>query len=156
MDIQSIALIVLLALAPGLEARASIPLGYYVLREPFTVFIVSYVSSSIPCIPLLYLLGFLEEKIIPRSRLLEKMYKWSIERVRIKAYRIRNSRFIYASLLFYVAIPLPLTGVWTGSLIAYLLGLDKTKSIIAIFLGNLIAVSIILLAVLGVFTIALL
>jgi len=45
---------------------------------------------------------------------------------------------------------LPLTGVWTGSLIAYLLGLDRIKSIISIALGNVIAALLVILSVLGV------
>ncbi len=154
MDIWSIVLIVLLSLTPGLEARASIPVGYCILGEPLTVFILSYIASSIPSIPLLYLLGFLEENIVNRNSLLKKMYSWSVSRVRNGLERVRRSRYIYLALSLYVAIPLPLTGVWTGSLIAYLLGLDKEKSIIAIFLGNLLAVTMITLAVLGVISIA--
>ena len=42
-------------------------------------------------------------------------------------------------LMFFVAIPLPITGAWTGSLAAYLLGLNLWKSILFIFLGVLIA-----------------
>jgi uncharacterized membrane protein len=39
----------------------------------------------------------------------------------------------------FVGIPLPLTGVWTGSLAAYLFGLSRKKSIIAITTGVLIS-----------------
>lgn len=39
----------------------------------------------------------------------------------------------------FVALPLPLTGVWTGSAIAVFLGLGFVKSFIPIFLGNMIA-----------------
>jgi membrane protein insertase Oxa1/YidC/SpoIIIJ len=42
-------------------------------------------------------------------------------------------------LVIFVAIPLPVTGAWTGSLAAHLLGLNFWKSIIFIFFGVLIA-----------------
>ena len=41
--------------------------------------------------------------------------------------------------MIFVAIPLPVTGAWTGSLAAYLMGLSFWKSIFFIFLGVCIA-----------------
>jgi hypothetical protein len=37
--------------------------------------------------------------------------------------------------MLFVAIPLPITGAWTGSLAAYLFGLPFGKSLLFIFLG---------------------
>lgn len=45
----------------------------------------------------------------------------------------------YLCLFAFVAIPLPLTGIWSGTLIAALLNLDYLKSILIINLGNLVA-----------------
>lgn len=39
----------------------------------------------------------------------------------------------------YVAVPLPLTGVWTGSVIALFLGLKFKQAFVPIVLGNLVA-----------------
>ena len=39
----------------------------------------------------------------------------------------------------FVAIPLPLTGVWMGTCLAVVLGLNFWKTIISTFLGNLVA-----------------
>ena len=52
----------------------------------------------------------------------------------------------YYGLFLFVAIPLPTTGAWTGSLIAALLGLDKKKSWLAASLG-VIAAGLIMLVV---------
>lgn len=46
-------------------------------------------------------------------------------------------------------LPLPVTGVWTGTLIAWLFGLDWKRSFLAICLGVLIAGTIISVAMLG-------
>jgi uncharacterized membrane protein len=43
------------------------------------------------------------------------------------------------ALLIFVAIPAPVTGGWTGALIATLLKMDKKKSFIVITLGIIIA-----------------
>lgn len=45
----------------------------------------------------------------------------------------------YYGLFLFVAIPLPTTGAWTGSLIAALLDMDKKKSIIAAICGVIVA-----------------
>lgn len=49
----------------------------------------------------------------------------------------------FLGLLFFVGIPLPGTGAWTGSLIASLLEMDIKKASIAIFLGVLLATLIV-------------
>ena len=154
LDIINIAIIVLLALAPGLEVRASIPYGVLLGFNPLGVFLLSYIMSCLPSIPIIYLLGWIEENLVPRYDILQKLYNWAVKRVRKKLEEIRRSKYIFLALAAYVAIPLPLTGVWTGSLIAYLLGLDRKKSILAIIMGNIVASTIVLLTSLGLLHIA--
>lgn len=55
-------------------------------------------------------------------------------------------------LYIFVALPLPGTGVWTGSAIAALTGMNRKKSAIAILLGNITACGIMILAATGVFS----
>ena len=142
--------LILLALAPGLEARIAIPYGLIYGFNPLAVFILSYMFSTLPSILIIYSLSWAESRVVNKIDFLKKIYTWSINRIRNRAEKIRKSRYIYIALLLYVAIPLPLTGVWTGSLIAYLLGLDRVKSIISIALGNVIAALLVILSVLGV------
>jgi uncharacterized membrane protein len=53
-------------------------------------------------------------------------------------------------MMAFVAIPLPLTGAWTGSLAAYMLGLKFWPSFLAIVLGVLCAgIIITILSLLG-------
>ena len=56
------------------------------------------------------------------------------------------------ALIIFVAIPLPFTGAWTGSLVAFVFDLPFKKSIALIFIGVLIAGVLVTLASLGVFT----
>ena len=48
-------------------------------------------------------------------------------------------KYGYWGLFLFVAIPLPGTGAWTGSLLSVLLGMDRKKSLFFIFLGVLTA-----------------
>ncbi len=53
----------------------------------------------------------------------------------------------YVALAVFVAIPFPATGAWTGTLVAYILGLDRKKAILAVELGVLVATIIVTLTV---------
>ena len=49
------------------------------------------------------------------------------------------------SIFVFVAVPFPVTGVWTGTAIAVFLGLKFRESVLPIAVGNLIAGAIITL-----------
>ena len=57
---------------------------------------------------------------------------------------------IFAALIFFVAIPLPGTGAWTGALVASLFDLPKKYSFLSILLGVMISGVIMCLASYGV------
>ena len=54
----------------------------------------------------------------------------------------RIEKYEFWGLLFFVGIPLPGTGAWTGSLIAALIGMDKKKAFGAIVCGVFLASAI--------------
>ncbi len=61
------------------------------------------------------------------------------------------SKYGYWGILLFVAIPLPITGAWTGTLGSWIMGLDKRKTMMAVFGGvivsGLIVTSIVVLGV---------
>ena len=57
-------------------------------------------------------------------------------------------RYGYWGIMFFVAIPLPITGAWTGTLGAWILGMDRKKTMLAVAAGVFIA-GIIVAAVIG-------
>jgi uncharacterized membrane protein len=54
-------------------------------------------------------------------------------------------RIMIISLLIFVAVPFPVTGVWTGTAIALFLGLRFREAVMPLALGNLIAGAVITL-----------
>ena len=56
-------------------------------------------------------------------------------------------------LVIFVAIPLPMTGVWTGGLVAFLLGYCRYKAMLSLGLGGVLSITITLALVGGVITI---
>ena len=65
----------------------------------------------------------------------------------------RTRAQIVIGLVLFVAIPLPVTGAWTGSLAAFLFGVSKKKAFPCIFAGICIAGVVVTLAAVGVISI---
>ncbi len=140
-------MIILLALTPGVEARGAYPLAFLLGYVDPYIHLIIYMFSTIPSIPIIYGLKWFEENVFPKTSFLEKLYISTVNRVRRKATQVTKYKIIYVGLTLYVAIPFPLTGVWTGSLIAYLLGLDRVKSILSIAIGNMITCTVLYLLI---------
>ena len=68
---------------------------------------------------------------------LKKIAAWALKKAEKKEGKIK--KYEYLGLFLFVAIPLPGTGVWMGSLIASILGLNKKRSLLMIAVGNVIA-----------------
>ncbi len=135
----------LISMLPFIELRGSIPYGLAVLHlDPITTFLIAVIGNMLP-VPLILL--FLEdlEKFVRRwekiSRILDKIFERTYKKADKKV-----RRWEYFALIFFVAIPLPGTGAWTGSLIAYLFKMRIAKAFIAILIGVLIAGTIITIA----------
>lgn len=125
----------LLAMTPLGELRLAIPvgLGIYHLNE-FLVYFIAVIGNLIPVVFLLFLLGPVSSWLASQSNIFKRFISWLFERTR-KKYDSRIQKYGYPALALFVAIPLPVTGAWTGSLIAFLFGIPFKKAFSAISLG---------------------
>jgi len=123
----------LLSLAPFIESRYAIPLS--VEKAGFSPLFAYFlcVSLNLLVIPAVY--GFMNLFFPLLSR------KISIIRdiVRHVEEKAKGKEWTFPFLVLFVAVPLPLTGAYTATLIAYLLHLDWKKASLAISLGVLLA-----------------
>lgn len=80
-----------------------------------------------------------------------RTFNFYLEKIQRKVDRFekRHDKIGFYALLLFVAVPLPGTGAWSGTILSWLLGLDRKKSIMAIAAGVMIAGLIILLGTLG-------
>lgn len=142
----------LVAILPVAELRVAIPLalGVFGMSIP-AAFIFSWLGSIVPAFILVYGLGYFSELLSRHSKTMKKFFAWWFERTHRRFWR-HHERFGSVALVLFVAIPLPITGVWTGSVAAFLFGVEKKKSIALIALGSFIAGIIVTLVYLGVFT----
>lgn len=121
---------------PVVEVRGAIPLGISLGLTPFDTFVASVLGSMLP-VPFILLairriFQFLRQ-FKPLGRLLDRFR----ERTLRKGEQVQ--KYGALGLVMFVGVPLPGTGVWTGSFIAVLLNIPFRWALPAIFLGNLIA-----------------
>ncbi len=57
-------------------------------------------------------------------------------------------------LVIFVAIPLPMTGVWTGGLVAFLLGYCRYKTVLSLAIGGILSIAVTLTLGGGIMTVA--
>ncbi len=111
----------LLSTLPVLELRGAIPIAISYYKLPV---IPSYLFSVMGnLVPAVFLLLYLK----PFSDFLRKWYffdiffSWLFKRTR--RHEKKYEKYGALFLLFFVAVPLPITGVWTGSVAAFLFGI---------------------------------
>jgi len=125
---------------PVAEVRGAIPLAFALLRDnpqQLLLGIILGVAGNMIVAPILIpLLSFIERKVLDSSgklRLLRAIYERGVAVARRKAKSLKAGSYIALSV--FVAVPLPVTGAWTASLIAHILGMDKRKAVLAIEAG---------------------
>jgi uncharacterized membrane protein len=146
----------LLSMSPFFELRAGLPVVIgYVLRNGLSIWPYFYIVlflNSLVTIFLFLFLDFFHDKFIT-NRFYKKFMTQVVERSRKKAIKFEKkfSHLGFIGLALFVGIPVPGTGAWTGTLVAWTLGLNRIKSFIAISFGVTIAGFLVLLMSLGLF-----
>ncbi len=137
----------LLAMAPISELRGAIPYAWTQGMNYVPAYILSVIGNLIPVVPLLLFLGPVS-KFLRRFRPFDKFFSWWF------SHTLRRSRLVEKyealGLVLFVMIPLPVTGAWTGSVAAFLLGIRFRYAFPAIILGVLLAGIIVSLAWMGI------
>lgn len=145
----------ILSVLPITELRVGLPLAIdYAIKNNLSIvpIFLLILGANVFIIFLIFLfLDFLHLKFL-RIKCYKRTFNFFLERTRKKAGKVKKNMEIYGflGLTLFVAVPLPITGAWTGCLIAWILGLDRKKSILAISLGVLVAGILVLLTTLGV------
>lgn len=131
-------MIFIIATLPIAELRFSIPIGIYFLgKEALAkIFILSVLGNMLPVIFILLLLKPISERL-RHFRLWSKFFDWLFERTRKRADLVQKYEAL--GLVMFVAVPLPVTGAWTGCLAASLFKIRFRYAFLAILLGVIIA-----------------
>lgn len=144
-------------MVPLIELRGAIPVavGMDLGLPEWAVLLTAIVGNMIP-VPIIYL--FARRVLEWGSKVKWKPFKEFCnfclkkgEKAGNKLLKKAGNYGTYFALFLFVAIPIPGTGAWTGTLAASILKLDFKKTLIAVMAGVLVAGLIMLAASLGLF-----
>ncbi len=128
--------VILVSMLPIVELRGAIPIGMAMGMSAQHAFMTCFIGSLIP-VPIL-LFGIRPVFVwLKQTYIFNKIIHKLINRTLDKSYYVE--RYGFWGLLLFVAIPLPGTGVWSGTLAAVLLDIRFKVAFPAIVIGNLIA-----------------
>lgn len=120
---------------PILEIRGALPIALGVFKMPlWEAFLWSATGNILIVAVLLKFLGPVTEFLIKHSEFWKHWLNKLFEKTRYK----HSAKFNELGAIFlitFVAIPLPVTGAWTGSLIAFLFGINFWPALILISIG---------------------
>ena len=126
------------SMLPIIELRGAIPLGA-ALGVPFWLnYLISIVGNMLP-VPfiLLFIKGFISWCSKCRIGFLNKLANWLLGKV--EKHRGKIEKYAFWGLTLFVAIPIPGTGAWTGTLVAALIDMKFWRAMLCAFIGVLIA-----------------
>ena len=139
--------VIILAALPVSELRGAIPLGIASGMPVFKTYLLAVAGNMLPVIPLLLFLKPVSDRL-QRFRAGKRFFEWLYGRTRRRAEVVQKYEALGLSL--FVAIPLPITGAWTGCVAASLFGIKFRYALPAIICGVLLAGVIVTLLSLGV------
>jgi len=135
-----------LAASPISELRGAIP--WAIIKHDFSwyyAFLLAVIGNLLP-VPFILLFLDTASKLLSKVDIFKRGLQWLFEHTRRRGKIVK--RYERIGLMLFVAIPLPITGAWTGSLIAVLFGIRFKHAFLSIFAGILIAGTIVTCATL--------
>lgn len=140
------AAITTISMLPIVELRGAIPVGHILMPRPDgaprfgrddlarsgKIFFWAVLGNMLPMPFILLLLGPLS-RLAMRCRPGQRFFDWLFARTRKKTAGLEKYKFW--GLAIFVAVPLPVTGAWTGVLAGWLMGIPFWKSLASLLIG---------------------
>ncbi len=133
-------LVFLISMVPIVELRGAIPYGYFMGVPLHVCFPLAILGNMLP-VPFIF---FFARKVLEwgvDKPVIGKFFSFCVEKGKKGGEKLqaKAGRGLFWALLFFVGIPLPGTGAWTGTLAASFLDMDFKKSVLACMGGVLLA-----------------
>ena len=146
----------LLTMLPIFELRGGLPIIVeYTVRNGLSIwpYFLIVLILNILVIFLIFMFFDFIHKFFMKIKWYKVFMGHLLKKIQKKVGRVENkmNKWGYVALMFFVAIPLPGTGAWTGTLVAWTMGLNRLKSFFAIAIGVIIAGLLVLVFSLGFF-----
>ena len=139
MDIVALLQVFFAAMTPVGELRVSIPIGIHILDLPwYQVLPISIIGNILPVLIFVPTLHISAVWLRKHPSFLTKLLDWRATSL-LNAHVNHFAKYGPLFLIVLVAIPIPMTGAWTGSLASWAFGIPARKAIPLIATGIIIA-----------------
>lgn len=126
------------SMLPIIELRGAIPLGAAFGLPWWQNYLIAVAGNILP-VPIILL--FVKAVLSWMARCRVRLFNQIANKMFAKAEKNREKieKYAFWGLTLFVAIPLPATGAWTGTLVAALFDMKFWKSLLAALIGVMIA-----------------
>ncbi|MBN2442738.1 MAG: small multi-drug export protein [Spirochaetales bacterium] len=137
-----------LCFLPIAELRGGIPYALLVSKLPVIETYIMCVIANALVGPLVYFFLSTVHKLLIKWKAYNTFFEKIVLRTREKIHD-KVEKYGWIGIALFVAIPLPITGAYTGALGAWILGISKAKTFLAVAVGVIISGIIVTSVVLG-------
>jgi uncharacterized membrane protein len=131
--LQTVAMTVFFCLLPISELRGGLPYALAQGLVPWQAYLLCVVANGLVG-PLVFLFLSTLHGLLRGFHWYQVIFEKLVARSRKRVHE-KVEKYGYAGLIVFVAIPLPVTGAYTGALGAWVLGMEAKKSMLSIFAG---------------------
>ena len=137
------------SMLPIIELRGAVPLGAVLGMPWWQSYIISVIGNMVP-VPfvLLFIRKILDFMLKSKIKFFNKIATWLNNKA--EKNRGKIEKYSFWGVCLFVAIPLPVTGAWTGSLVAATIEMKFWKAVLSALFGVMIAGVIMTLGAYGV------
>ncbi len=126
------------SMIPIIELRGAIPMGFALGLPLWQSYLLSVIGNMIP-VPFILLfikavLGWMGKS---KVKFFNKVAAWLNRKV--EKNRDKIAKYSFWGVCLFVAVPLPVTGAWTGSLVAAMIDMKFWKAFLSCLFGVMIA-----------------
>ena len=139
-----------MAMTPVGELRLALPVAILGFKMPiWSAMFWSILGNMIPVTVILLFVDKFHHWVGKRTGFVSSSWLKYLEKAQQKFDAKKYEKYGLIALAIFVGVPLPMTGAWTGAVIAFLLALPFKKAWVAIFAGVIMSAVITLLVSLG-------
>ena len=126
------------SMIPIIELRGAIPIGFAFGLPWWQSYILAVVGNMLP-VPFILLLikAVITWMTHSKIKFFNKLAAWLNRRVEKR--RDKIEKYSFWGVCLFVAVPLPVTGAWTGSLVAAMIDMKFWKALLSCLFGVMIA-----------------
>ncbi len=133
-------LVFLVSMVPMVELRLAVPMALGMGLPAIPAYIVCALGNMLP-VPFIY---FFARKILvwgAEKKYIGKFFRFCLEKGHRGGEKLqrRAGKGLFVALMLFVAVPIPGTGAWTGTLAASFLDMGLRPTALAVMLGVAIA-----------------